>query len=81
MTTKKSFHLLINGLLLSAIIALISVLFLAVETEITALFWEIIPKYFARIELYYFVLCLVGAIILILIQKSFGKVHQTATRQ
>lgn len=78
MTTKKSFHLLINGLLLSAIIALISVLFLAVETEITALFWEILPKYFARIELYYFVLCLVGAIILILIQKSFGKVHQTA---
>lgn len=64
--------------ILSSIIAGISGAFLIIEGELTTLLWEVLPAQMKWPILYYFVLCVLGALVLSYLKKRFGQVPQTA---
>ena len=64
--------------ILSSIIAGISGAFLIIEGELTTLLWEVLPAQMKWPILYYFVLCVLGALVLSYLKKRFGQIPQTA---
>lgn len=78
MRNRKMWTIIVSGLFLSSIIAGISGAFLIIEGELTTLLWEVLPAQMKWPILYYFVLCVLGALVLSYLKKRFGQVPQTA---
>ena len=78
MRNRKMWTIIVSGLFLSSIIAGISGAFLIIEGELTTLLWEVLPAQMKWPILYYFVLCVLGALVLSYLKKRFGQIPQTA---